>query len=279
MCCFTGEVVEVTSTRIFARGNGAAQYLAYQMRYVATETLAMVLPLPTPVGVGESAVHFIDLSGYPEFFEHAASGFHDVVRDPDELRTLSSSGRLDVHEVGSYEASFVPRIPDFARLDPRFRMPEGVWEKLPQYADWSFAVFKLKDGRNEVHPMAFEFPRRDPTRLFFPTVHVHDGRVRDQADFDHDLYCQPAQPPHRIWTKSARPPRDYVEWQRADDASDKPTPYEERRRIYEAAFEREPALPAREFMEVDRTKGLVDAAAPLFRFSLHFEWPNQDWYA
>ncbi len=32
--------------------------------------------------------------------------------------------------------------------------------------------------------MAFEFPHRDPTRLFFPTVHVHDGRVHARAEFD-----------------------------------------------------------------------------------------------
>ncbi len=42
----------------------------------------------------------------------------------------------------------------------------------------------------EYHPMAFEFPRRDPSQLFFPTVHVHDGKVHETAHFDHSLYCQ-----------------------------------------------------------------------------------------
>ena len=38
--------------------------------------------------------------------------------------------------------------------------------------------------------MAFEFPRADPTKLFFPTVHIHDGEVHAKAAFDHMLFCQ-----------------------------------------------------------------------------------------
>ena len=38
--------------------------------------------------------------------------------------------------------------------------------------------------------MAFAFPRRDAARLFFPTVHVHDGEVHEEEEFDHVLYCQ-----------------------------------------------------------------------------------------
>ena len=43
---------------------------------------------------------------------------------------------------------------------------------------------------NDVHPIAFEFPTRDPSRLYFPTVHVHDGAYNDTAGFYHRLYCQ-----------------------------------------------------------------------------------------
>jgi hypothetical protein len=99
---------------------------------------------------------------------------------------------LKVHDVGSFEASFVPRLRDFSRLDARFRLPDATWASLPQYADWGFAVFKLKatGARQNVHPMAFWFPRRDVSQLFFPTLHVHDGRVQQSASFDHELYCQ-----------------------------------------------------------------------------------------
>jgi hypothetical protein len=41
-----------------------------------------------------------------------------------------------------------------------------------------------------IHPMAFEFASRHPDRLFFPTVHVHDGQVHLTAAFSHALYCQ-----------------------------------------------------------------------------------------
>lgn len=31
---------------------------------------------------------------------------------------------------------------------------------------------------------------RSPDKLFFPTIHIHDGQVHDAADFDHYLYYQ-----------------------------------------------------------------------------------------
>ena len=95
--------------------------------------------------------------------------------------------------MGDFVASFVPAIKDFARLDEQFRLPDGVWEKLPQYKEFGFAVFKLKKpekGESKVHPMAFEFPRADKKVLFFPTVHIHDGKVSAKAKFDHSLFCQ-----------------------------------------------------------------------------------------
>jgi len=100
---------------------------------------------------------------------------------------------LEVHQVGSFEASFVPRPEDFARLDERFRLPVEIWLQLNAYRDWGFAVFKLKPAANlsQVHPMAFEFERRDRKRLFFPTLHLHGDRLERTAHFDHTLYCQP----------------------------------------------------------------------------------------
>jgi hypothetical protein len=95
-----------------------------------------------------------------------------------------------VVDVGSFEASYVPTVADFDRLDERFRMPAGVWDELPTYRHFGFAVFKLKSGTHKAHPMAFEFPRANSKQLFFPTVHVHDGRVRRMARFDHALFCQ-----------------------------------------------------------------------------------------
>lgn len=193
MCCFSGLVDDVSQTRIFARADGLNQFLVYGMNYAARQDLAMVLPLPVSLGSQDGDVRFIDLSGYPDFFEDLEAGFpkpKSITRGvTDRSDTRSFSPVLEVVRVGSFEASFVPSIADFARLDPRFRMPEGVWDRLPGYRNFGFAVFKLRQGGGTAHPMAFQFPRRD-ARLFFPTVHVHDGQAHAEAHFDHALYCQ-----------------------------------------------------------------------------------------
>ncbi len=256
MCCFSQPVELVSDTNIFARSVNGRQFLVYSMTYAAAADLAMVLPLPIPPNPPEDAVRFINLERYRTFFDDMRRGFARPESDSFSLgTTLSTFGApmLQVHDVGSFEASFVPRIDDFHRLDDRFRIPRDVWEGLPVYHDYGFAVFKLKGtavphsgssargswpsspkpGQPErgvrgflrswlgslfrraperakperrriepaplrlepeprhVHPMAFEFPRRNPDLLYFPTVHVHDRKVHPRAMFDHMLYCQP----------------------------------------------------------------------------------------
>jgi hypothetical protein len=193
MCCFSGNVTFVRGTRIFARITGAGrQAIVYQMEFGAKADLAMILPLPVAKGADEKAVTFIDLSGYPKFFDDLNSGFpvpESLGRSP----VPAAAGKmLEVKQVGAYEASFVPAVKDFERLAPRFRLPADAWKSLPQYADHGFAVFKLRAGDHEVHPMAFTFPTRHPEHLFFPTVHIHDGKVHPEEEFDHALYCQVA---------------------------------------------------------------------------------------
>jgi hypothetical protein len=97
---------------------------------------------------------------------------------------------LEVVEVGSFEASFVPTLADFGRLSPIFRLPAQVWEQLPGYRDYGFAVFKLKPGRHEIHPMALAFRTRFDRHVFYPTLHVHDGTVPAFEKFDHAFYLQ-----------------------------------------------------------------------------------------
>jgi len=287
MCCFTGNVIGVNDTGIFVRAEDRDQYLVYQMAYEAEEELAMVLPLPTPPGVTEDAVRFIDLSGYTDFFENAQEGFNwinDKPVEPDFAPTLSTSrSRLKVRAVGNYEASFVPRMADFSRLDPRFCLSEAVRAELPQYADWSFCVFKLKVGDATVHPMAFRFPRRDPLRLYFPTVHVHDGSVHKTAWFNHYLFCQGNVLP-APWYVSRRLPRSWYQF--LQDEYDKerrrilkpPTPYKEQVRLYEATIAASPPLAARDFMNVANALGVLEANSPLYRLRLFGELPNQDHY-
>lgn len=195
MCCFSGKVDMVSDTQIFARAaKGAGQYLVYSMKFKAGADLAMILPIPTPKNSAEDAVRFINLEKYPAFFADLHKGFPEPKSDkPRAPASGAALGGLIVVEVGSFVASFVPAVKDFSRLDARFRLPTEVWDKLPRYKDFGFAVFQLKKpekGEQKVHPMAFEFPREDKDILFFPTVHIHDGTVPEKAGFDHTLYCQ-----------------------------------------------------------------------------------------
>jgi hypothetical protein len=137
MCCFSGNVT-VTGTHIFARaGEGNAQLLAYQMDFSAKDPLAMILPLPVATEAKASSVRFINLESYPSFFEDLAEGIHGPTKG-------ETADDLAVVQVGSFEASFVPTRRDFAKLDKRFRLPDKVWDQSPGYANYGFAVFKLR---------------------------------------------------------------------------------------------------------------------------------------
>ena len=140
----------------------------------------------------ENAVGFINLKGYPNFFKDLNTAF------PIQTLLHQSKGwsQLKVENVGDFIASFVPSPGDFGRIDPRFRVSASAFEKLPQYSDYGFVVFQLKEKSGTPHPMAFEFPTRMTNRLFFPTVHIHDGEFHKKDEFDHALYFQDDSP-HR----------------------------------------------------------------------------------
>jgi hypothetical protein len=186
--------LHASRTRIYARVDRTHQCLIYSMHLASNEDIAMILPVPVIANAREDAMSFVDLSEYPTLFNELAALFAPPPsRLAPQYLSLSveqNAKTLIVHEVGAFVASFVPRLVDFARLDPRFRLPDTVWSALPQYRDWGFAVFQLAKGDTKVHPMAFHFPTRDPSRIFFPTVHVHDGSVHSHAEFDHELYFQ-----------------------------------------------------------------------------------------
>jgi hypothetical protein len=210
MCCFSpvsipaslfsrlfgARRVHVADTSIFARfvGDGV-QCLVYSMQLSVGGDVAMILPLPVVSGAGDDGATFVSLERHTHFFDRMRElfDFPETRELPKKggLSLFSAAPKLKVHDVGSFEASFVPTMGDFGRLDERFRLPDEVWQGLGDYADWGFAVFRLKAGkRKQIHPMALRFPTRDRTRLFFPTVHVHDGKVHPQARFDHALYYQ-----------------------------------------------------------------------------------------
>lgn len=198
MCCFSGPVISVTQTNIFARTLPLRrQGLIYGMSLDTPADVAMILPIPVAAGSGEDSVKFLSFEKYPGVFTDLASLFPQprAIFSNGTGADLGAGGELKVVRVGAFDASFVPTIKDFSRLDERFRIPDEVWGKLGQYSRFGFAVFKLRKGRAVIHPMAFTFPSAIPEQLFFPTVHIHDGKVHPQAEFDHVLY---AANPHRL---------------------------------------------------------------------------------
>lgn len=196
MCCFSynpAAPVTVSGTRIFARmiADGV-QALIYELDLGTAAEVAMILPLPTLPG--EEAVEFVALDGYAEILSDVERTFDPPPSRSAVPKPAFAPQSLRVHHVGSFEASYVPRRPDFVRLDPRFRLDDAVWDAVPEHRDSGFAVFQLRPGQSRIHPMALRFRTREPRALFFPTLHVHDGQVHTNADFDHTLLAQGTAP-------------------------------------------------------------------------------------
>lgn len=255
MCCFTTKT-EVHGTSIFARFTSPeSQALVYTMAYAAKEPTAMILPLPVALPAKEDAVRFTSLKDYPSFFDDLGRGFPAIATNHASRSKSAAPSRaaapLEVHDVGDFVASFVPKVDDFARLDPRFVIRKDVWAKIPIYADYGFAVFQLKELSGSPHPIAFTFDTRDRERLFFPTVHIHDGSVHEAEDFDHVLYLQ-------------EPRLD------AEAGS-----YDGPDAIAKTGFVRSKEK-AGAFTDVSRAHGLVDEGALVHKASLRGRLPNRD---
>jgi hypothetical protein len=159
MCCFSGPITRVSGTSIFARLEGERQSLAYQMRLASVDDVAMILPLPIAPGYDDRAVEFVNLTETPQLFHELGQCFRPPpTRALDLAAVAGAAPSLAVHRVGAYDASFVPAIADFARLDPRFRLPDAVLGRVPAYADYGFAVFQLRKVVSLGNIL-----RRDPT--------------------------------------------------------------------------------------------------------------------
>ena len=197
MCCFSGSVESVTNTQIFGRLSGKeTQFVVYQMQYESKVKTAMILPIPTAANATEDSVKFFDLKQYDRFFADLHRAFPPLTPPPTMSRAVDSKAAepamLKVQEVGDFVASVVPSVGDFSRLDPMFSISPETWAKIPIYNDYSFVVFQLEKLEGRPHPMAFEFKTRHSDKIFFPTVHIHDGEVHSMEEFDHTLLCQHA---------------------------------------------------------------------------------------
>ena len=259
MCCFAQPVISVSDTNLFARHSTSrpgAQLLVYQMKFETTEPNAMILPLPVPQPTQEDSVRFISLEQYPDFFRDLSAGFPfsppPMSRLGRVMPTSEAPAKLAVHDVGDFVASFVPTIDDFDRLDPQFVIPPESWSKIPEYADYGFAVFQLKELGGKPHPMAFEFATRWADQIFFPTVHIHDGEVHELEQFDHRLYLQ-----HPEFDRVVG---DYI----GPNYRDLATGWVRSNR------------PAQAFCQIGKTEGIVEPNQLVHRWEVRGLHPNRD---
>lgn len=256
MCCFAQTVSHVGSTKIFARLTGAQkQVLAYSMQYETDVPNAMILPLPTTGR--EDSLRFIDLSSYDYIFNDLQRGFpkkkglfSNVL--PSSRALDSKAATLKVHKIGNFVASFAPSADDLARLDAQFVIPKETWEKIPNYAGYGFAVFQLDEAAGKTHPMAMEFETSLKEKVFFPTLHIHDGQVHKLEDFDHYLFMQ------------------HAGFDSIVDAYDGP-----RHEDPKTGMVRSKEL-AGNFTTPEKSQGLIDSNLLLHRKRMHGKLPNQD---
>ncbi len=135
----------------------------------------------------------------------------------------------------------MPSVADFARLDERFRLPDGGMGQAAAVQGIRLRRLQAEEGEKKIHPMAFDFPRANAKKLFFPTVHIHDGKVHDKADFDHALYCQAAEP-------------------------------QDKKQLLHCAIRG----PAEAFADIERAKKLLDPKAHVYMTTIRGMQKNQD---
>ena len=127
---------------------------------------------------------------------------------------------------------------------------------------------------NDVHPMAFEFPTRDETRLFFPSVHVHDRMYHNEAGFHHRFYCQRenarAEFKHQrdLMTGVTPTPAEVIRY--SPEFREAPARFTG----YDWYFESRPD-PGRD-IDLDRCHGLVDGERAIAKMRLEGDYPNRD---
>lgn len=257
MCCFSAKT-EVHGTTIFARmTKPGTQVLAYQMKYSAQTPTAMILPVPVALPAREDSLRFKSLKEYPELFDDLARGFPVIQTHSRGAKSApepqyAAAAPLAVHEVGDFIASFVPSVADFSRVDAQFAIKKDVWDKIPAYKDYGFAVFQLKQLSGKPHPIAFELDSRFDSTIYFPTVHIHDGSVHEKDDFDHALYLQaPVADQHA---------GDYEGPDSVDGAT---------------GFVRSNG-PAKDFTDPKKAQGLLDPDLLVHKLTMKGSLPNRD---
>jgi hypothetical protein len=154
------------------------------------EPTAMILPFP--LIKGKNRIKLYDFSKYPKLFKDLDKMFKKVSRGGDMLSFDSdymaqNSGRLKIHNVGSYKASIVPSYDSFKKLETsKFNMSPSVVKLLAQFYSTGFGFIVCQIRQNaSYHPFAYIHEMMTDGKLFVPTKH-HHGHVDGNPFKYHD---------------------------------------------------------------------------------------------
>ena len=191
MCIITSTVNEVAKTRIYVSADEAnrRQLTVYSNYVSSSRENAMILPVPNP-----ESIELLNFSNYPAFFEDLANCFQK--RIPRGISNTLGFGlvteTLPIYKVGSYQASIVPNLDEFDRLDfHTFKVDPNLYSFLDVHyrkGNFGFIVCSLMAGDHTYHPFAYTHGMHKSGRLFIPTMHYHPGHTHETGDWDHLIY-------------------------------------------------------------------------------------------
>lgn len=189
MCIFTGVVEPIVSaTKIFvAMLSLSAQLTVYQNNVQTAGNVAMILPVPNPLGSG---VTMVDLSGYRTFFDDLQADLPNRPRFQTlSFGSLSSHANepapvLAIQRVGAYDVSVAGTLDDLLRLDwSHFALMPHVVDVLKEHyaKDFAFVVARLRESATP-HPLAYIHNPFNEHSMFVPTRHEGHTVRKDPLD-------------------------------------------------------------------------------------------------
>lgn len=196
MCIILTHVESVSNTQIYVSSSKSRkrQLTIYTNKVDTHVKNAMILPVPNPL-----SVELLNFKNYKKIFDDCRECFHhdDGSRNDRHMYRAALSASFDsrpplpVYTVGSYQASIVPSINDFDRVDTQIlRVNPQVFTLLKDTYDSSFGfiICQLREGSHQYHPFAYTHEIHNCNLLFVPTLHYHLGETSVKADWDHTIY-------------------------------------------------------------------------------------------
>jgi len=156
---------------------------------------AMILPAPLKAG---QKIEVLDLSKDKFSFERISKWFPKIANPraqkflKKERKSASSQGKLDVLAVGNYFISLAETLDDLDRIDPEvFKVSPNIKDLFSKHYSkgFGFVVCSFDPNKSmKAHPLGYVHDLMDGGKMFVPTRHQHTEEVKDEEDFDHEIY-------------------------------------------------------------------------------------------